>query len=604
MCVRRRARRWRRGRGGASGVERRARSARTKLTGGRSTRRGTRAAAARSRARGARVAHALGGHRRSAACSDCARRRHRGGARATRRDAASPPSFLAHTRAIPRFSGSLSLVTGARLTLPLLSPRVSRLCPTGMCGWTRGSSPAARPRVRSADFLRRRRPPPHDTSTTTTNLAAVIPGKSSVTLGDLSEWNYDGSSTGQAPGEDSEVIIKPQALFNDPFRGAPHVIVLCDCYTPKGEPIPTNTRNPANAIFEKAPAEEPWFGIEQEYVMFKEGAPLGVAQVGGALHAPRPRGSSGTRGPEAADPPLRGRGRRLRPRDRRGAHDEVPRCRDIEVMPLATVPEYDGNWWRRDSVQATRTLPSPHPPHIREDGATLADVLCAMTIDGAIDISWVLIGPGGVPRSHCGRSPGADRSPTRNLRLQLAHGASGTRGSPNRRFRHPDLIGMPKRRRSSDGPETDLMSLSCRSILPRRPIMGWLFRDGCTRRELIEERTKAGNAPPKTGCSSSPPALPTAFVAAWLGRLVERLGTDFHQGRATVQPTERWIGCDLLRYQRDYGWGYKDMEESMHPYYYSCPCPTWRWFPSTSTAAMPSGGRALRPTTNGGGQSG
>ena len=31
-------------------------------------------------------------------------------------------------------------------------------------------------------------------------------------------WNYDGSSTGQASGEDSEVIIKPQAIFNDPFR--------------------------------------------------------------------------------------------------------------------------------------------------------------------------------------------------------------------------------------------------------------------------------------------------------------------------------------------------------------------------------------------------
>ena len=35
--------------------------------------------------------------------------------------------------------------------------------------------------------------------------------------------------------------------------------------------------------------------------------------------------------------------------------------------------------------------------------------------------------------------------------------------------------------------------------------------------------------------------------------------------------TERWITCDLLRYQKDYGWGYKDMEESMHPYYYCCP---------------------------------
>jgi len=38
-----------------------------------------------------------------------------------------------------------------------------------------------------------------------------------------------------------------------------------------------------------------------------------------------------------------------------------------------------------------------------------------------------------------------------------------------------------------------------------------------------------------------------------------------------AKPVERWITCDLLRHQRDYGWGYKDMDESMHPYQYSCP---------------------------------
>ncbi|URE10886.1 glutamine synthetase [Musa troglodytarum] len=45
----------------------------------------------------------------------------------------------------------------------------------------------------------------------------------------LPKWNYDGSSTGQAPGEDSEV--------------------MCDCYTPAGHPIPTNKRYNATKIF-------------------------------------------------------------------------------------------------------------------------------------------------------------------------------------------------------------------------------------------------------------------------------------------------------------------------------------------------------------------
>ena len=31
-------------------------------------------------------------------------------------------------------------------------------------------------------------------------------------------WNYDGSSTRQACGEDSEVILKPCAVFKDPIR--------------------------------------------------------------------------------------------------------------------------------------------------------------------------------------------------------------------------------------------------------------------------------------------------------------------------------------------------------------------------------------------------
>lgn len=37
---------------------------------------------------------------------------------------------------------------------------------------------------------------------------------------ELPIWNFDGSSTGQAPGHDSEVLIKPVAIYPDPFRGA------------------------------------------------------------------------------------------------------------------------------------------------------------------------------------------------------------------------------------------------------------------------------------------------------------------------------------------------------------------------------------------------
>ena len=94
---------------------------------------------------------------------------------------------------------------------------------------------------------------------------------------DLPVWNFDGSSTEQAPGSDSEVMLKPCAFYKDPFR--PHgsnLIVLCDCYLPDpdaadglGAPIPTNTRYACAKIMEKAKAKEPWFGIEQEYTLFE-----------------------------------------------------------------------------------------------------------------------------------------------------------------------------------------------------------------------------------------------------------------------------------------------------------------------------------------------
>ena len=56
----------------------------------------------------------------------------------------------------------------------------------------------------------------------TRTLAAPAKG-GSYTPADLPIWNFDGSSTGQAPGDDSEVLLKPCAIFPDPFRGAPHL---------------------------------------------------------------------------------------------------------------------------------------------------------------------------------------------------------------------------------------------------------------------------------------------------------------------------------------------------------------------------------------------
>ena len=91
-----------------------------------------------------------------------------------------------------------------------------------------------------------------------------------TSLDQLPVWNFDGSSTGQAPGKDSEVYLKPVAFYPDPFRRGNNIMVLCECCLPDGKltPIPTNTRNNAAKLFASKPEEEPWFGIEQEYTLF------------------------------------------------------------------------------------------------------------------------------------------------------------------------------------------------------------------------------------------------------------------------------------------------------------------------------------------------
>jgi glutamine synthetase len=63
-----------------------------------------------------------------------------------------------------------------------------------------------------------------------------VPRNTSITLEEIETWNFDGSSTGQASGESSEVTIRPRVMYNDPFRGPPHVLVLCDNYDVSGSP--------------------------------------------------------------------------------------------------------------------------------------------------------------------------------------------------------------------------------------------------------------------------------------------------------------------------------------------------------------------------------
>ena len=106
-------------------------------------------------------------------------------------------------------------------------------------------------------------------------------------LQNLPIWNYDGSSTGQANGNDSEVLIKPQVRYPDPFRGSYHIMVLCDTYNPDMTPHKTNTRYSAVKQFLQKPELEPMFGIEQEFFLEKNDEILGWVTTN---NNPKPHG--------------------------------------------------------------------------------------------------------------------------------------------------------------------------------------------------------------------------------------------------------------------------------------------------------------------------
>ncbi len=92
---------------------------------------------------------------------------------------------------------------------------------------------------------------------------------------DFPEWSFDGSSTRQATGDDSDCLLTPVCVVKDPLRENGW-LVMCEVFNPDGTPHVTNSRARLRAVLDAGAAEaNPWFGFEQEYTLFNNNAPLG-----------------------------------------------------------------------------------------------------------------------------------------------------------------------------------------------------------------------------------------------------------------------------------------------------------------------------------------
>jgi glutamine synthetase len=102
-----------------------------------------------------------------------------------------------------------------------------------------------------------------------------------TSLDDFPEWSYDGSSTFQAPGDKSDLVLKPVCFSNDPVRGMGNFLVMCEVFHIDGSPIPSNTRAPLRELWASSKDSlDAWIGFEQEYTFFRSGRPLGWPKAG------------------------------------------------------------------------------------------------------------------------------------------------------------------------------------------------------------------------------------------------------------------------------------------------------------------------------------
>ena len=98
--------------------------------------------------------------------------------------------------------------------------------------------------------------------------------------GEAPVWGFDGSSTEQAEGKNSDCVLKPVRVYPHPSE-QDSSIVLCEVWNVDDTPHSTNTRRELEETLQDLESDiDEWVGFEQEYTLYEFGKPYGWPDIG------------------------------------------------------------------------------------------------------------------------------------------------------------------------------------------------------------------------------------------------------------------------------------------------------------------------------------
>jgi glutamine synthetase len=99
--------------------------------------------------------------------------------------------------------------------------------------------------------------------------------------GEAPVWGFDGSSTEQAEGKNSDCVLKPVRVYPHPSEQDNSSIVLCEVWNVDDTPHSTNTRRELEETLQALESDiDEWVGFEQEYTLYENNKPYGWPDIG------------------------------------------------------------------------------------------------------------------------------------------------------------------------------------------------------------------------------------------------------------------------------------------------------------------------------------